>query len=114
MGVKHSECEIAAPVLRDQRVKVNGHLRATCESMRTYYAVVNVENRRLGTYVSAENIAAAFAAATIKYKKRYPRFYVETIAVQEMADKHADEDASPVYAIGARAEYCVKTNRLRQ
>jgi hypothetical protein len=60
--------------------------------MRTYYAVVNVEQRRLGTLVSAENIAAAFEAATFKYKKRYPRFYVETIAVQEMADEHAHRE----------------------
>jgi hypothetical protein len=54
--------------------------------MRKYYAVVNVENRRLGTYVSAENIAAAFEAARLKYKTRYPRCQVEAIAVQEISD----------------------------
>ena len=66
--------------------------------MRTYYAVVNVGDRRLGTHVSAENIAAAFEAATFKYKTRYPRSYVETIAVQEMADEHADhaEERLPI------------------
>ena len=77
-------------------MNINGRLRASSESMRTYYAVVNVENRRLGTHVSAENIAAAFEVATSKYKTRYPRSYVETIAVQEIADKHAVGDTSPV------------------
>ena len=62
--------------------------------MRTYYAVVNVEAKRLGTHVSAENIAAAFEAARFKYKTRYPRCYVETIAVQEMAEEQADGDTS--------------------
>jgi hypothetical protein len=62
--------------------------------VRTYYAVVNVEDRRLGTHVSAENIAAAFEAARFKYKTRYPRCYVETIAVQEMADEQADRGVS--------------------
>ena len=55
------------------------------QTMRSYYAVVNVENRRLGTYVCAENIAAAFEAATLKYKTRYPRLHVEAIAVQEIS-----------------------------
>lgn len=62
--------------------------------MRTYYAVVNVEAKRLGTHVSAENIAAAFEAARFKYKTRYPRCYVETIAIQEMADEQAVGDMS--------------------
>jgi hypothetical protein len=72
-----------------------GDRRASCETMRTYYAVVNVEDRRLETQVSAENIAAAFDAATFKYKTQYPRFYVETIAVQEMAGEHAHRDTPP-------------------
>jgi hypothetical protein len=54
--------------------------------VKSYYAIVNVEGRQLGGYVCAENLAAAFEAATLQYKKRYPRFYVETIAVQEMTD----------------------------
>jgi hypothetical protein len=33
--------------------------------MKTYYAIVNVEDRRLGTYVLAENVAAAFGTAAI-------------------------------------------------
>ena len=53
--------------------------------MKTYYAIVNVENRRLGTYVPAANVAAAFVAAAAKYKRRHPLVHVETIAVQEMA-----------------------------
>ena len=48
--------------------------------MKTYYAIVNVEDRRLGTYVRAEDVAAAFETATIKYKTRHPRLHVETIA----------------------------------
>jgi hypothetical protein len=55
------------------------------EVMKTYYAIVNVKDRRLGTYVSAENVAAAFKTATARYKTRHPRLHVETIAVQEMA-----------------------------
>jgi hypothetical protein len=54
--------------------------------MRTYYVFVNVEDRRLGAYVSAENIAEAFNTATARYKMRHPRLHVETIAAQEMAD----------------------------
>ena len=56
--------------------------------MRKYYALVNVEHRQLGTNVSAENVAAAFEAATFKCKTWYPRLHVETIAVQEIADEH--------------------------
>jgi hypothetical protein len=41
--------------------------------MRTYYAVVNVGDRRLETHVSAENIAVAFEAATFKYKTQRPK-----------------------------------------
>ena len=58
--------------------------------MKTYYAIVNVENRRLGTYVSAENVAAAFVTAAAKYKCRHPHHYVETIGVQEMAGDYVD------------------------
>jgi hypothetical protein len=57
--------------------------------MRKYYAIVNVEQRQLGTLVSAENVAAAFEAATFKYRTRYPRLHVETIAVQEIVEEHA-------------------------
>ena len=66
-------------------MNVFGNVQVSRKTMRNYYAVVNVENRRLGTYVSAENIAAAFEAATLKYKTRYPRFHVEAIAVQEIS-----------------------------
>ena len=62
--------------------------------MRNYYAVVNVEERQLGTYVSAENVAAAFEAATFKYHARHPRLHVETIAVQEIAEEYADRNTS--------------------
>jgi hypothetical protein len=55
--------------------------------MKTYYAIVNVEDRRFGTYVPAENIAAAFETATARYKARHPRLHVETIAVQEMTEE---------------------------
>jgi hypothetical protein len=58
--------------------------------MKTYYAIVNVENRRLGTYVPATDIAAAFVTAAAKYKRRHPCLYVETIAVQEMAGDQVD------------------------
>jgi hypothetical protein len=56
--------------------------------MKTYYAIVNVENRRLGTYVPAVDVAAAFVTAAAKYKRRHPLVHVETIAVQEMAGHH--------------------------
>jgi hypothetical protein len=55
--------------------------------MRNYYAVVNVEDRRLATQVSAENVADAFEAATFECEARYPRLDVETIAVQEIVDE---------------------------
>jgi hypothetical protein len=58
--------------------------------MKTYYAIVNVENRRLGTYVPAANVAAAFVTAAAKYKRRHPLLHVETIAVQEMAGDYFD------------------------
>jgi len=44
----------------------------------------------LGTCVPAENIPAAFNAATARYKMRHPRLHVESIAVQEMSDDYAD------------------------
>jgi hypothetical protein len=66
--------------------------RTLANPMRNYYAVVNVEERRLGTYVSAENVAAAFESATFKYQARHPRSQVETIAVQEMDNEYADRD----------------------
>ena len=69
-------------------MNVIGHTGTSCENMRKYYALVNVEGKQLGTQVSAENVAAAFEAATFKYKMRYPRLHVETIAVQEIADEH--------------------------
>jgi copper(I)-binding protein len=53
--------------------------------MKTYYAIVNVENRWLGTYVPAADVAAAFVTAAAKYKRRHPLIHVETITVQEMA-----------------------------
>jgi hypothetical protein len=37
--------------------------------MRNYYAVVNVEDRRLATQVSAENVADAFEAATLSARR---------------------------------------------
>ena len=58
--------------------------------MKTYYAIVNVEERRLGTYVPAANVAAAFVTAAAKYKRRHPLRHVETIAVQEMAGDYVD------------------------
>ncbi len=70
------------------------------EPMRNYYAVVNVEERRLGTYVSAENVAAAFETATFKYQARHPRSQVETIAVQEMANEYADRDRRNIKSEG--------------
>ena len=72
-------------------MNVIGRIRASCKNMRKYYALVNVENRQLGTHVSAENVAAAFEAATWKCKTQYPRLHVEAIAVQEIADEHASE-----------------------
>ena len=59
------------------------------ERHKTYYAIVEVEGRRLGTYVQAETVAAGFETATHRYKKRYPLLHVETIAVQEMAQSAA-------------------------
>ena len=58
--------------------------------MKTYYAIVNVEDRRLGTYVPAVNVAAAFVTAAAKYRRRHPLLYVETIAVQEMAGDYLE------------------------
>ena len=60
------------------------------EPMKTYYAIVNVEERRLGTYVRAEHVAAAFETATARDKARHPRLQVETIAVQEIAEEYVD------------------------
>jgi hypothetical protein len=68
--------------------------------MRNYYAVVNVEGRRLGTYVSAENVVAAFETATFKYQAWHPRSQVETIAVQEMANECADRDRRNIKSEG--------------
>jgi hypothetical protein len=58
--------------------------------MKTYYVLVDVEDTRLGAYVSAENIAAAFDTAAAKYKMRHPRLHVEAIAAQEIADGSVD------------------------
>jgi hypothetical protein len=58
--------------------------------MKTYYVIVDVEDTRLGAYVSAENIAAAFDTATAKYKMRHPRLHVEAMAAQEVADGSVD------------------------
>ena len=58
--------------------------------MKTYYAIVNVEDRQFGTYVPAENVAAAFETAAARYKTRHPRLQVETIAVQEIAEEYVD------------------------
>ena len=58
------------------------------DQMKTYYAIVSMQNQRLGVYVSAENVPGAFATAAAKYKRRHPRRHVETIAVQEMADDY--------------------------
>ena len=58
--------------------------------MKTYYTIVYVEDRRFGTYVHAENVAAAFETATARYKTRHPRLHVETIAVQKIAEEHMD------------------------
>ncbi|HEX6562747.1 MAG TPA: hypothetical protein VF020_00620 [Chthoniobacterales bacterium] len=58
--------------------------------MKTYYAIVNVEDRRLGTYVPAVNVGAAFVTAAAKYKRRHPLVRVETIAAQEMAGDYVD------------------------
>ena len=46
--------------------------------MKAYYAIVNVEGRRLGTYVPAENVPAAFETATARYKTRHPRLQVNS------------------------------------
>jgi hypothetical protein len=56
--------------------------------MKTYYAIVNVEDGRLGTYVPAEDVAGAFETARARYEMRHPRLHVETIAVQEMAAEY--------------------------
>jgi hypothetical protein len=58
--------------------------------MKTYYAIVCVADRRLGTYVPAVDVAAAFTTASAKFKRRHPLLHVETIAVQEMAGDYAD------------------------
>jgi hypothetical protein len=58
--------------------------------MKTYYAIVKIEDRRFGIYVPAENVAAAFVMATARYKTRHPRVHVETIAVQEIAEELAE------------------------
>jgi hypothetical protein len=60
--------------------------------VKTYYAIVNIEERRLGTYVSAEDLAGAFKTAAARYKTRHPRLRVETIAAQEMADEYLNDD----------------------
>jgi hypothetical protein len=64
-----------------------GISKRNAQYMKTYYAIVNVEDRRLGIYVPAENVAAAFETATARYKTRHPRLHVETIAVQEIAEE---------------------------
>jgi hypothetical protein len=69
--------------------------------MRNYYAVVNVEDRRLATQVSAENVADAFEAATFECEARYPRLDVETIAVQEIVDEHQGREVIRNPAEGA-------------
>jgi hypothetical protein len=56
--------------------------------MKTFYAIVNVQGRQLGTYVPAEEIAGAFETARARYKMRHPRLQVQTIAVQEMAAEY--------------------------
>ena len=66
--------------------EVTGPPRKRNRKMKTYYAIVNVAEKRLGTYVVAEDVAAAFRTATAKFKRRNPRLDVVTIAVQEMAD----------------------------
>ena len=53
------------------------------ERHKTYYAIVEVEGRRLGTYVQAKTVAAVFEAAMYRYKKRYPLLHAEPIAVRE-------------------------------
>lgn len=58
--------------------------------MKIYYAIVTVEDRQLGTCIPADNIPAAFNAATARYKMRHPLLHVETTAVEEMADAYVD------------------------
>jgi hypothetical protein len=54
--------------------------------MKTYYAIVNIENSVLGMCVPAENAAVAFETVTARYRTRHPRLHVEIIAVQEIAE----------------------------
>ena len=75
-------------------------IKTTYETMRNYYALVNVDAKRLGTYVSAENVPAAFEAATFKCQARHPRLHVETMAVQEIAAEYAAPDKSASTSTG--------------
>ena len=60
------------------------------ERMKTYYVIVDVEDKRLGAYVPAENVEGGVTTATARYKMDHPRLHVETIAVQEMTNRYVD------------------------
>jgi hypothetical protein len=73
----------------DAKIKPVGKIisNKNAEQMKTYYAIVNVEDRRFRMYVLAANVAAAFGTATARDKTRHPRLHAETIAVQEIAEE---------------------------
>ena len=75
--------------------------------MKTYYVIVDVEDKRLGAYVPAEDVEGAFTTATARYKMRHPRLHVETIAVQEMTARYVDP------ALFRCASHCVSRPMIR-
>ena len=55
------------------------------DKLRTYYLTVRIDVARVGTYVQANDMVGAFAAAEWKCKLKYPRQNVEVLFGQEMA-----------------------------
>jgi hypothetical protein len=55
------------------------------DKLRTYYLTVRIDVTRVGTYVQANDMAGAFAAAAWKCQLKYPRENVEVLFGQEMA-----------------------------
>jgi len=55
------------------------------DKLRTYYLTVRIDGAWVGTYVRANDMAGAFAAAEWKCKLKYPRENVEVLFGQEMA-----------------------------
>jgi len=52
--------------------------------LRTYYLTVRIDVTWVGTYVQANDMAGAFAAAEWKCKLKYPRENVEVLLGQEI------------------------------